>query len=58
MDYDFIFFCFSLANLIAHFFALPNGGEAEWLECVSDTLIEFTHELDPKIKQQNTMFSN
>lgn len=33
--------------LFAHFFALQNSGEAEWLKSVTNSLIEFTHKLDP-----------
>lgn len=52
----FLFFVFYFVNLFTHLFGLQNSGEAEWLECITDTHIEFAHELDPVIetnKQKN-----
>lgn len=50
-------FRFSSANLFAHFFAFQNSGETEWLECITNTLVKFTHELDPEIQRKKTQLS-
>ena len=46
----FVGFCLVLlllGNLFTHFFGLDDGGEAERLECIANTLVEFAHEFDP-----------
>lgn len=42
------------AKLFGRFFALQNCGEAEWLESITNTLVEFAHELDPEIYMKKT----
>lgn len=36
-------------KLVSRLFAFQNSGEAERLESISKTLVEFAHELDPEI---------
>lgn len=48
--------CLHFDYLFTDFFAFQNGGEAEWMEGVSDTFVEFTHKLDPRIKQYFPLF--
>lgn len=43
------FFRFFFAFLVGVFFIFDDRNKAEWLECISQALIKFAHEFDPKI---------